>query len=63
MKTLLLISILLLFTNAEQVPKNPDKVNWGFYGHKKINRLSIFTLPTEMFGFYKEHVEYITNMR
>ena len=42
------------------MPKNPDKVTWGFYGHKKINRLSIFTLPTEMFGFYKEHVEYIT---
>ena len=60
MKTLLFISILLLFTKAKQMPRNPSKVTWGFYGHKKINRLSIFTLPTEMFGFYKEHVEYIT---
>ena len=25
----------------------------------KINRISIFT-PNEMFGFYKEHIEYIT---
>ena len=33
---------------------------WGFFGHKKINRISIFTLPNEMFGFYKEHIEYIT---
>jgi hypothetical protein len=33
---------------------------WGFYGHKRINRVAIFTLPPEMFGFYKEHIEYIT---
>lgn len=33
---------------------------WGFYGHKRINRMAIFTLPPEMFGFYKDHIEYIT---
>ncbi|TNE53151.1 MAG: S1/P1 Nuclease [Bacteroidetes bacterium] len=33
---------------------------WGFFGHKRINRVAIFTLPPEMFGFYKEHIEYIT---
>jgi hypothetical protein len=33
---------------------------WGFFGHKRINRVAIFTLPPEMFGFYKEHMEYIT---
>jgi hypothetical protein len=33
---------------------------WGFYGHKRINRIAIFTLPPEMFGFYKEHLEYLT---
>lgn len=33
---------------------------WGFYGHKRINRVAIFTLPPEMFGFYKDHIEYIT---
>ena len=33
---------------------------WGFFGHKRINRIAIFTLPPEMFGFYKEHIEYIT---
>lgn len=57
MKTVLFISALLLFTNAKQAP---EKVSWGFFGHKKINRLSVFTLPSEMFGFYKEHIEYIT---
>lgn len=33
---------------------------WGFFGHKRINRMAVFTLPQEMFGFYKEHLEYIT---
>ena len=33
---------------------------WGFFGHKRINRIAVFTLPQEMFGFYKEHIEFIT---
>jgi len=33
---------------------------WGFYGHRKINRMSVFTLPPEMLGFYKKNIEYIT---
>lgn len=35
--------------------------DWGFYGHRKINRLAVFTLPAEMGGFYKEHIEYVTD--
>ncbi len=26
---------------------------WGFFSHKQINFIAIFTLPEEMFGFYK----------
>lgn len=33
---------------------------WGFFGHKRINRIAVFTLPQEMFVFYKEHIEYVT---
>lgn len=33
---------------------------WGFFGHKRINRMAVFTLPPELFGFYKEHIEYLT---
>jgi hypothetical protein len=33
---------------------------WGFFGHKRINRIAVFTLPQEMFGFYKDHIEYLT---
>ena len=33
---------------------------WGFFAHKAINRLAVFTLPIEMIGFYKQHLPYIT---
>jgi hypothetical protein len=34
---------------------------WGFYGHKSINRIAVYTLPTELAGFYKQHIEYVTS--
>ncbi|MFT4757309.1 MAG: hypothetical protein ACI91R_001962 [Vicingaceae bacterium] len=34
--------------------------SWGFYGHKRINRMAVFTLPPEMVGFYKKNIEYVT---
>ncbi|MFN7115332.1 MAG: zinc dependent phospholipase C family protein [Saprospiraceae bacterium] len=33
---------------------------WGFFGHRRINRLAVFTLPPEMMLFYKKHIEYLT---
>ncbi len=33
---------------------------WGFFGHKHIGRLAVFTLPAEMIGFYKKNIEWIT---
>jgi len=33
---------------------------WGFKGHQEINRLAVFTLPPELFGFYKEHIRYVS---
>ena len=34
--------------------------SWGFYAHRQINRLAVFTLPPEMVGFYKKNIQYIT---
>ena len=34
--------------------------SWGFYGHKRINHLAVFTLPPQMIGFYKKNISYIT---
>jgi hypothetical protein len=33
---------------------------WGFWAHKRINRIAVFTLPKEMLGFYKANIEYLT---
>lgn len=33
---------------------------WGFYAHKKINQLAVFSLPIEMLPFYKENIQFIT---
>ena len=34
--------------------------SWGFFGHKLINRMAVFTLPPEMVGFYKKHIDFIS---
>jgi hypothetical protein len=36
-----------------------DTNTWGFFGHKKINELAIYTLPEELFGFYKSNMDYL----
>jgi len=52
-----LIAILLFVLFIPQ----ETSYSWGFYGHKQINKMAVFTLPYEMIGFYKKHIDYITN--
>jgi hypothetical protein len=33
---------------------------WGFWGHQVINRMATFTLPPQLFRFYKSNIDYIT---
>ncbi len=33
---------------------------WGFWAHRRINRLAIFALPETLFAFYRPHIEYLT---
>ena len=33
---------------------------WGFFGHRLLNRLAVYTLPPAMIGFYKANIEYLT---
>ena len=35
-------------------------MEWGFFGHRRLNRLAVFTLPPEMLFFFKHHIEYLT---
>lgn len=34
-------------------------LEWGFFGHRKINKMAIFTLPEEMLPLYKNNLEYL----
>ncbi|MFN5024131.1 MAG: zinc dependent phospholipase C family protein [Bacteroidota bacterium] len=49
------IAVLVVFTGILT-----QGFGWGFYAHKVINRLAVFTLPPELFAFYKAHLEDIT---
>ncbi len=35
-------------------------LSWGFFAHKRVNRLAVFTLPSELIGFYKNNIDWIT---
>lgn len=47
--------VALLFSSAA-----PEHEDWGFFGHQRINRMAVFTLPPDMIVFYKKNIEYIT---
>lgn len=51
---------LLIFLSFSYPVDHSKIVTWGFYGHKRINRIAVFTLPPALFGFYKEHIEFLT---
>ncbi|WP_242691696.1 zinc dependent phospholipase C family protein [Desertivirga arenae] len=34
--------------------------SWGFFAHRKISHLAVFTLPQAMIKFYKNNISYIT---
>lgn len=34
---------------------------WGFWAHKRINRLAVFTLPPEMMPLFKANIEFLTD--
>lgn len=49
----LAIGIICLFTSG-------IAPNWGFWAHKRINRLAVYRLPVDMQIFYKKHIDYLT---
>ena len=55
----LVFAIIFMASAAIGLPSSEDDV-WGFWAHRRLNRLAVFTLPPEMIGFYKKHIEYLT---
>jgi hypothetical protein len=39
-------------------PRQPRA--WGFFGHRLLNRLAVYTLPPQMIGFFKANIDYLT---
>ncbi len=56
MKYIISLSILLICSSATL----PTCDTWGFFGHRRINRMAVFTLPSDMVVFYKKNIEFIT---
>ncbi|MBK9148617.1 MAG: S1/P1 Nuclease [Flavobacteriales bacterium] len=54
---LLLGALALLIAPSSAPPADA----WGFYGHKRINRMACFTLPPDLFPFFKRHVDFISD--
>lgn len=50
---------ILLFLGFCSMGRLTQQPVWGFFGHKLINRLAVFTLPEPMIEFYKTHLDYI----
>ncbi len=55
-----IIYIFILSITLFLIPTSQPAYSWGFFAHKKINRMAVFTLPDEMISFYKKHMEYIS---
>ncbi len=52
-----IVGIFLLAAFSFKILKEDD---WGFFAHKRINRLAITTLPQDLTVFYKKNIEFIT---
>jgi len=55
-KSILITSFIILLA----LVLNFIALGWGFWAHKKLNRMAVFTLHPDMIGFYKKHIDFIT---
>ncbi|HVA97274.1 MAG TPA: zinc dependent phospholipase C family protein [Bacteroidia bacterium] len=53
------IIFLLFFSTLIFIVVSPNAFSWGFYGHRKIEEMAIYTLPPQMINFYKKNSAYI----
>jgi hypothetical protein len=56
LKIIALTALISTFFPAE-ASENPE---WGFWAHRRINRLAVFRLPFEMQVFFKRNIDFLT---
>jgi len=54
------IALVSIAICAFQVYFVSKSFSWGFYGHKKINHIAVFSLPSDMIGFYKANIDFVS---
>ncbi len=59
LRQLLLPVPIIVFLIGQSASVESHCSDWGFYGHRLINRMAVFCLPEEMLEFYKANIEYI----
>lgn len=57
---ILMLFFCTFFSSTSVAPPLEPEPQWGFFGHRRINRLAVFALPPELISFYKQNIEYIT---
>jgi hypothetical protein len=59
-----IVALLLTATTAWSIrptwPHDSDPT-WGFFAHKRINRLAVLTLPPEMMVFFKKNIDFVSD--
>lgn len=53
----LIFAVLLSFASVNIMDSEDD---WGFYAHRNLNRLAVFTLPPQMMPLFKSEIEYLS---
>ena len=52
---------LTLFSFLAVAPPTTEEPEWGFFAHRRINRLAVFTLDPDMMPFFRSNLEYLTD--
>ncbi|MEM9921998.1 MAG: zinc dependent phospholipase C family protein [Bacteroidota bacterium] len=60
MKKAMLLIGFFAFVSLSAFTLVNQPADWGFFGHRRINRMAVFTLPSDMLYFYKKKIEYLT---
>ena len=55
-----LFAALISIAAIAPVEDDNEHPEWGFYGHRLINKLAVFCLPQDVLPFFKKNIEYLT---
>lgn len=57
---LILLSFIIALTSLSAWALLNEDPQWGFFGHRRLNQLAVFTLDQDMMPFFRANIEWIT---